>query len=458
MSSEESAQSSHVSASKKAGRKLKHAKDTPAVEDGEAKEVDKKDKKTKDKKKKSKSSDGQGTEDAAVTADAGEKKQKQKEKKSKKRRLDDENDEEDKVAAEPESESQQRRKKKRVSFSADTVMRDPEESESDSRPDVKDDSKINADAEEGQAPLATEEQVDADDEGEKKKKKKKKEKKQKKKNQSATTASDTTPTSHESPILSYLNLYHQNRSAWKFQKNRETHLFKHILSLEHVPASHNAALLSYLKGLKSEGAKQRLRQVAEEVVKAEMEEDLAREQEAETEDKAESDMTGYNKAVEAFRTRLSQGKDDFDDLESPDSLDGERLAKLQRRQRAELVLFAVSGKLFYLEKTKAKRGPSTQAPPAKKKKKNRTAFVEISSSSESESSSDSDSDSEKKPKKAGKPKKDSSSDSSSTDSSSDSDDNGSDKKKATRKKEASSSESSSDSSIDSSSDSDSDSD
>ncbi|PKX92148.1 WKF domain-containing protein [Aspergillus novofumigatus IBT 16806] len=446
MSSEESAQPSHASASKKAGRKPKHAKDTPAVEDGEAKEVDKKDKKAKDKKKKSKSSDGQSNDDDAVTTDTAEKKQKQKEKKSKKRRLDDENDREEKAAAEPESESQQRRKKKRVSFSADTVMRDAEESESVNRPEVKDDSKINGDAEEGQAPPATEEQVDADDEGEKKKKKK--EKKKKKKDQSVTTASDTTPASHEPPFLSYLNLYHQNRSAWKFQKNRETHLFKHILSLEHVPASYNAAILSYLKGLKSEGAKQRLRQVAEEVVKAEMEEDMAKEQAAETEDKPESDMTGYNKAVEAFRTRLSQGKDDFDEIETPDSLEGEQLAKLQRRQRAELVLFAVSGKLFYLEKTKAKRGPSTQAPPAKKKKKNRTAFVEISSSS------DSDSDSEKKPKKAAKPKKVSSSESQSTDSSSDSDDNGSHKKKATRKKEASSSESSSDSSTDASSDSD----
>ncbi|GIK01560.1 hypothetical protein Aspvir_005598 [Aspergillus viridinutans] len=448
MSSEKSEESSHLSASKKAGRKLKHANDTPAVENGETEKVDKKDKKTKDKKKKGKSSDGRGTEDAAVTTDMGEKKQKQKEKKSKKRRLDDENDGEEKAVAEPESESQQRRKKKRVSFSADTVMRDGEESESESRPEVK-----NGDAEAVQAPLATEEQVDADDEGEKKKKKK--EKKKKKKDQSVTTASDSTPTSHESPVLSYLNLYHNHRSAWKFQKNRETHLFKHIMSLEHVPAKYNAALLSYLKGLKSEGAKQRLQQVAEEVVKAEMEEDLVKEQATETEDKTESDMTGYNKVVEAFRTRLSQGGDDFDEIEIPDSLDGERLAKLQRRQRAELVLFAVSGKLFYLEKTKAKRGPSTQAPPARKKKKNRTAFVEISSSSESESSSDSDS--EKKPKKAAKPKKDSSSESSSTDSSSDSDDNGSHKEKATGKKEASSSESSNDSSTDSRSDSDSDS-
>jgi hypothetical protein len=450
MSSEKLAQASHASASKKAGRKLKHAKETSAVDDGEVKEVDKKEKKTKDKKKKSKYGDEQSTEDAAVTTDMGEKKQKQKEKKSKKRRLDDENDGEEKSVAEPEAGSQQRRKKKRVSFSADTVMQDGEASEMESRPGVKDDSNINGDAEERQAALATEEQVDADDEGEKKKKKK--EKKKKKKDQSVTTASDTTPTSHEAPILLYLNLYHKHRSAWKFQKNRETHLFKHILSLEHVPAKYNAALLSYLQGLKSEGAKQRLRQIAEEVVKAEMEEDFAKEEAAEAEDKAESDMTGYNKAVEAFRTRLSQGKDDFDELETPDSLERERLAKLQRRQRAELVLFAVSGKLFYLERTKAKRGPSTQAPPAKKKKKNRTAFVEISSSSES----DSDSDSEKKSKEAAKPKKDSSGENSSTDSSSDSDDTDSHKKKATKKKGASSSESSSDSSTDSTSDSDSD--
>ena len=51
MSSEESAQPSHVSASKKAGRKLKHAKDTSALEDSEDKEVVQKHKKSKDKKK-----------------------------------------------------------------------------------------------------------------------------------------------------------------------------------------------------------------------------------------------------------------------------------------------------------------------------------------------------------------------------------------------------------------------
>lgn len=284
---------------------------------------------------------------------------------------------------------------------------------------------------------------------------------------------------HEAPILSYLNLYHQNRPAWKFQKNRETQLFKHVLEPEHVPTEYNAALLAYLQGLKGEAARQRLSQTAEGTVKTEMEEQSAQENEEKLEDAGDQtipDMDDYYKAVEEFRKRLMQGNENLNDVNAlgEQRLDGDMRKRLEKRLRADLMFFAINGKVFYLQKSKApqkgkpqQNGAQAEAP-ATKKKKNRTAVVDISSSSESDSdsnsdddkatrkgnptkqqpngekpqapakkkknrtavvdissSSESDSEGDKDDKKASKNKRDGSSDDSSSDSSSDSDSDGS---------------------------------
>ncbi|TPR09025.1 THUMP domain family protein [Aspergillus niger] len=180
-----------------------------------------------------------------------------------------------------------------------------------------------------------------------------------------------------------------HRSAWKFQKNRETHLFKHVLSLEQVPTLYNAALLAYLQGLKSEGAKLRLRQIAEEVIKAEAdaEEDQsstpAQTEESKegtsseaNEDSAATDKASYDKAVGVFRTRLAAGQD-IDCQDVTGQLNAETLKKYENRARAELILFAVNGTLFNYHKPKpaAQKGKKgAQSQPGKKKKKNRSAY------------------------------------------------------------------------------------
>ena len=202
---------------------------------------------------------------------------------------------------------------------------------------------------------------------------------------------------HEGPVLSYLSFYYRHRAEWKFQKNRETNLFKHVLALEHVPTAYNAALLSYLQGLKSEGAKMRLRQAAEDVIRAEMDQaQTSSEGDTENaEEDADKPSSSYDKAVAAFRARLLEGKENLDKTESPEPLEGDLLKQLEKRQRAELMVFAFDGKLYEKPKPKLKQAQDT-AQPGKKKKKNRTVIVEISSSSESDSSSsDSDSDDDK---------------------------------------------------------------
>ncbi|PWY84546.1 N-terminal nucleophile aminohydrolase [Aspergillus sclerotioniger CBS 115572] len=357
MSSTQSSQ--HIPAWKKMGPKLKNAKDTPVAFPEENKE------------------------NASVNKD-----QDKKQRKSKKRRLENDDDEGVKNdGGKEDAEASKKKKKKRVSFSAGSKEYDGSDEELEQEKEqVKDDAKDEKIPEDDDI---------ADDEGGKEKKKKEKKKKNKdKKKEGSTEDASATPKIHETPILSYLSLYHKHRSAWKFQKNRETHLFKHVLSQEQVPAQYNAALLAYLQGLKSEGAKLRLRQIAEEVIKAE----------AEAEDQ---NAPSYDKAVAAFRIRLSAGQEDLDSQDIAGQFDADMLKKIENRRRAELVLFAVNGTLFNYQKPRPppQKGKKAQAQPGKKKKKNRTAFVEISSSSESESSSDSDSDSDSDDKKKTKAKR-----------------------------------------------------
>lgn len=410
-----------VPAWKKLGLKLKYAKETP-LDDGVTEE---------------KCGDGKG-EGVGVNGEVGSS---GKEKKGKKRRFDEEKEDKDKNEEKDEGEKDstpKSKKKKRVSFTADTKVRDGEEGEGD----VADGVSVSVeDKDGGKSGMPDQQPTDEDGDDEQsatevKEKKKKKKEKGKKKDGASTDSTQI----HETPILSYLSHYYKYRPTWKFQKNRETHLFKHVLSLEQVPPQYNAALLAYLQGLKSEGAKQRLHQTAEEVVKNDIENKAPVENgdgAAAADEKEDGDTpnaTDYDKAVDAFRAWLLDPKEDFDYSNVSGQLDDDTRKKLGKRQRAELMIYAVLGKLFTAEKPKpAKEVRPKKVAPGKKKRKNRTAIVEISSSSESESessnssSSDSDSDSDShSDNESGKPNgaasKTSSSDSdSSSDSSSDTD-------------------------------------
>ncbi|KKK21223.1 hypothetical protein AOCH_006935 [Aspergillus ochraceoroseus] len=403
----------------RASKKHKRVKDTT---DGEkdSSAVKRKDKKRKEVVEAEAEAEVEEKENAE---DGVNKKGKKQKRESKKRRLqedDNEGGEEDASKEEKEVESR-KKKKKRVSFAADAKVEDGDEDEDkDEDEDMNDQSVVEADAE-----------AEADDESDdaskkEKKKQKKKEKKDKKKskegNSNGSTTNDASAAkeeAHDAPILSYLSLYHSSRSAWKFQKNRETQLFKYVLSLEHVPVRYNTALLSYLQGLKGEAAKQRLREVAGAAVKTDIEETQpessnteSTEDVEEPEDKTDSPMVKYRKAVYAFRTDLAEGKSTDT---TPESLvgDAELVKRFEKRQRAEVVLFAVDGRVFTMRKLKAPpqkgKGTAVQSQPTKKKKKNRTAFIEISSSSESDSNSDSD-DGKRKKTKSSKSSSESSSD------------------------------------------------
>ena len=233
--------------------------------------------------------------------------------------------------------------------------------------------------------------VNAEREEQKKEKQKKSKEGHGKTKQCTTSTSPANAShSHETPILSYLTRYHEDRSAWKFRKNRETSLFKHMFSLERVPSRYNSALLAYLTGLKGEAARQRIRQAAEQAIKAD--------------NKAADDavlMTSeqrakYANAIKEFRSRLSQRKNEDLDVGIPvDDKDSKTQKMLEARRRGELILWVMNSRANstmplpggVLRKASTQIKPTA---PAKKKRKNRTAHVELSSSSSSSSSDDSD--------------------------------------------------------------------
>lgn len=250
------------------------------------------------------------------------------------------------------------------------------------------------------------------------------------KGDTTTEGDKSTTESADKSIVAYLWQYYHDRASWKFQKIREAQLLKHVFSLEHVPSEYNPALLAYLKGLKSEGARTRLRKGAQDVIKFD-------EKHASASSADENTATGetsgiaqipalpeswreeYGNAVWRFKGNLNAGVKDLNEgvtLTAPDGdnnengeIDPNVLTRLEYRKRAEMVLWTASGKIGKhssatskpekpaeaeaeaepTETTSATKKESKQKAPARKKRKNRTMIVEISSSSES---SDSDSD------------------------------------------------------------------
>ncbi|KAJ5228309.1 hypothetical protein N7489_009017 [Penicillium chrysogenum] len=389
-------------ASKKLGSKLKKSKDSTGEERSpdtqestRSKEDPKSDKKDKKDKKKRKSV----PEDATPATDGEVKKKK------KRRHTEDDNEQNGK------DEESHKKKKKRVSFGPGTKEFDGD-SESES-----DDAESNDAAATDGADADTE---DATDKAIEEMKKRKREKKKQRKN--GTTSADGPI--HETPILSYLSHYHRARATWKFQKNKETNLFKHLYSLEHVPSKYNTSLLAYMQGLKGDAAKVRMSNAARDVIKADMDLDKPKDDE-EAENQEPATSPEYLEAINAFRECLPKGDEDLDNVDFGEKLEGDIQKRLPKRQRAELVFFAVAGKLFSAEDLKKpKSKPKATEPPVNKKRKNRTMVVDISSSE------DSDDDAPASKKAASKPAPDSDdetsssggSSSSSSDSDSDSDD------------------------------------
>ncbi|CRG85952.1 hypothetical protein PISL3812_02955 [Talaromyces islandicus] len=339
-----------------------------------------------------------------------------KSKSSKRRRLDNGDEHEDKKEKkEKQKKDKKESRRKSVSFTEDT-----KNEEDDNSSTTVEDAPTEKTAQPTQP--QTEEPEEESPEARKQRKREKRAQRRQTQTQNPsneTTAPATTYNSDDKSVLSYLSQYHTDRSAWKFQKNRESQLLKKALSVDDVPAEYNQALFAYLKGLKSEGARQRLRKNAQDAIKLD-EGDAANAEGEEAPNTAadgdesnnksdsaaapplpESSKQAYDDALHRFKGNLNAGVKDFDDGVLFQDADAEIQRRFEKRRRAELVLWTVRGKISKPSTstpaldaemvkddtvTTADKGNKPKKAPSRKKRKNRTMVVEISSSSESSDS------------------------------------------------------------------------
>lgn len=211
--------------------------------------------------------------------------------------------------------------------------------------------------------------------------------------------------------LEYLTQYHQSRKTWKFSKNKEIWILKHLFSIDDIPSDYDIALGQYIQGLKSTSARSRIQQAAKEIVQKD------REQPIEIVSSEHSDGAGqevgsvmedperrrayYEDAVKRYKRKLEHHLDDVAE-EDMNWVSPERLAK---RRRAEITLWATGvtpsseevtdgNDLTTSRQSSESRATENahQANNIKRKRKNRTSIVEVSSSSSEDESSDSSSD------------------------------------------------------------------
>lgn len=364
-----------------------------------------------------------------------ERPEKKSKKKSKKRQRDAEGeqlgeDKDDSKENTGTTEENKRKKRKSVSFAEKVDVRDIEEGNHTGVP-----------GQDGNIEVVN------PDEQSKEQRKREKRAKREQRRKSSSISSDTNKVDKKTPdsgsttdhsVIAYLSQYHHDRASWKFQKIREAQLLKNVFSIEQVPPQYNPALLAYLKGLKSEGARTRLRKGAQDVIKTDERMTTATSETQESGNDATTTTTDeassiaklpvlpeswreeYGNAVYRFKGNLNAGVKDLnegvtlaapaEDGKDKDEMLTNTLTRLEIRKRAEMVLWTVSGKIGKnLSSTKKSDRTETETEvetpeseslvsntkedkkkaPARKKRKNRTMIVDISSSSES---SDSDSD------------------------------------------------------------------
>lgn len=161
--------------------------------------------------------------------------------------------------------------------------------------------------------------------------------KSKKKGKPSHAKPSENPTPAEKPFLAYLKQYTNSRSTWKFNKNHQSHLLRHIFDLETIPSSYAYYVYEYIKGLQGTGVRTRLRDaaLAEKV----------RDQEADMECDAQRKRE-YDEAMREYVATMmvaEVGPDvNYEEGQLLGLSDVAMQAKVAKRKRAERVLAELS--------------------------------------------------------------------------------------------------------------------
>lgn len=197
------------------------------------------------------------------------------------------------------------------------------------------------------------------------------------------------PVQKSNASLDYLNRYYTNRAEWKFNKNRETWILKHVLSENDIPREYDIALAKYIHGLQGTSARERLQSQSL---------DLLRKERENTSDVHSQNEGFYGR----FRKHLEESTDPGSDEEGSE----EYVAWLRQKSRARLLLWSLGFDDQALDSIGAQpvvpngeiggghTNGDSKAPQKEKKRKNRTAVVDYDTSSSDSSSSSSESDSD----------------------------------------------------------------
>jgi hypothetical protein len=139
-------------------------------------------------------------------------------------------------------------------------------------------------------------------------------------------------------FLRYLEQYDNDRDHWKFNKNHQKELFKHIFNVYRVPVEYDEAVVAYVTGLQGAAAQQRLLDEAEGVLKGLLEQQR-RINDIEGMDSRASRKAVYEAALEreiATVNRSGGGRSEYDDQQLQ-----EIRREVQRAERADSVLAAL---------------------------------------------------------------------------------------------------------------------
>ena len=197
----------------------------------------------------------------------------------------------------------------------------------------------------------------------------------------------------------YLEQYFTDRSNWKFNKNKQQNVLKHIFNLYRIPEEHNEALLAYISGLQGAAARQRLLGDAEGVLQGLLQQQN-KASEIEGMETPAARKAAYDRALQREIDTIERsggGRSEYDDQQLQ-----EIRSEVERAKRADAVLVEL---LRNAIATSEKPAPSAAEPPptsspnpssstpnsskTKPNRRKRKARTEISSSDESSSDSDS---------------------------------------------------------------------
>ena len=238
-----------------------------------------------------------------------------------------------------------------------------------------------------------------------------------------TTASNGTITNTPSkqPVLDYLTTYHTARDDWRFNKTKQSALFRCIFNIDHLPQSYDDAVYAYVAGLQGEGIRNKLLDEALKISRRGAEatggaRDEGRERSKNVQ-RAELVLRALTESLRTFPGKKREGREEEEEEEAEDSdVAREPEVKVDEPEPTVSERRVVDKKTDFEEEEK--RGPWQErkraAPdkkaenagkPVKKKRKRvrkRRTDIEsdISSSSESSSSSSSSSDENESSRKA----------------------------------------------------------